>query len=79
MILYRTQAHTGLDWLSEWFGTLIEAEAKLDALAEHGREGYIDQVDVPTNREGLIFALNHADAHRMNFPGKELFRLTEAK
>jgi len=79
MILYRTQAHTGLDWLSEWSGTLIEAEAKLDELAELGLEGHIDQVDVPTNRDGLIFAMNHADAHRMNYPGKELFRLKEVK
>ena len=65
--------------VTEWTGTLIEAEAKLDAVGKLGLEGHVDQVEVPTDKAGLLFAMNHADAHRMNYPGKELFRLKEVK
>ena len=77
MILYRTQAHMGLNWSNTWFGTQAEADDGLAEVGEAGFEGHVDQVEVPTDKEGLIAALNAAGDNRMNWPGVEKSRLTQ--
>ncbi len=71
MILYRTQTHRGADWGNEWFGTLAEANDALNEAAEAGFEGHVDQLDILTDKVNLIYALDNAHCHRMNFPGVE--------
>ncbi len=69
MIVYRTQIHNGPDWTNEWFGTLVEAEAALGLGVSLGFEAHVDQMEVTTDKESLIAALNAADHNRMNWPG----------
>jgi len=74
MIVYRTQAHMGLNWSNTWFGTLAEANDGLDEVCEAGFEGHVDQLEILAGKEELVSALNAAGNNRMNWPGVEKTR-----
>ncbi len=77
MILYRMQAHMGLNWANTWFGTLADAEDALEEVCEAGFEGHVDQMEVDTGKADLIAALNAAGDNRMNWPGIEKVSITK--
>lgn len=79
MILYRVQVVTVDDdsWMTEWYPSQSVAKQRARMLAEAYHDSplpKIDRVNVPTSKEGLCWAMNHADMHRMNFEGEEEIR-----
>ena len=71
MIVYRTQASSGDEWVTHWQPTVGAARKTARELVAAGfTDPHVDRVDVPSGREGLVLALNHATAHRMNWDGE---------
>lgn len=73
MIAYRVQASTGETWATHWETNAAAARKTARGMIAAGMvDVHVDRVDVPTGREGIVEALNHADANRINWDGEEL-------
>lgn len=77
MILYRLQITAGPDWMTAWFTTVAEGRRELAACEKRKTEARLDKIDVPTDKEGLAWAMNLADANQMNFEGDLIARTKE--
>lgn len=70
-MLYRVQASTGPDWVTEWAPRQDQARALVRDLEEAGfADVQVDKMEVPTSREGLALALNRSQDNRTNWPGE---------
>jgi hypothetical protein len=76
MILYRLQIADDQDWINAWFTTAAEGKTELVACGKRNKEARLDKIDVPTDKEGLAWAMNMADANQMNFEGDLVARTT---
>lgn len=77
MIVYRTQASTGVGWVHEFFERQADAIKAGRMLAEVcvGQEAVrVDRLDIPNTKAGHVSALNLAGANRVNWPGEEVWR-----
>jgi hypothetical protein len=75
MIIYRVQAtriDTG-EWVTEWHSELAEARKLRDLLEAPGhRDVHLTRHEVDTNREDMVWALNHANVNFTVWPGEEI-------
>lgn len=74
MILYRVQAinpEAG-EWSTVWVSTQAIAKQTAKDFDTETYEVKIDKIDIPSGRDGLVLALNHAEVNRINWPGEEV-------
>ena len=69
MILYRlTQYWTDGEWAVQWETTKDDARREFLRSHKEGIETVVHRTDVPTDKTGLVTALNQAFANPMNWP-----------
>lgn len=74
MILYRIQIEDGPDWINLWVTTAAQGRKELVACEQRQKVARLDKIDVPTDKEGLAWAMNMADTNQMNFEGDLIAR-----